>query len=148
MKVAISANSADLNSLVSPVFGRCAGFIIAEVENGEIKSSEFVANPALNMFRGAGIQAAQLVLSKNVQAVISGNLGPNAFAVLQQAGVKVYQAFGLTIKDAVRKLSAGTLPEMTQQAGPGFGRGLGRGRGGGFGMRGRGFRGAFGGVPY
>ena len=31
MKVAISANSADLNGLVSPVFGRCAGFIIAEV---------------------------------------------------------------------------------------------------------------------
>ncbi|MCD6478530.1 MAG: NifB/NifX family molybdenum-iron cluster-binding protein [Candidatus Diapherotrites archaeon] len=146
MKVAISANSADLNSLVSPVFGRCAGFIIAEVENGEIKSSEFVANPALNMFRGAGIQAAQLVLSKNVQAVISGNLGPNAFAVLQQAGIKIYQAFGLSIKDAVKKLCAGTLPEMTQVFRPGFGRGFGRGRG--FGMRGRGFGYGFGGAPY
>ncbi len=142
MKVAISANSADLNSLVSPVFGRCAGFIIAEVENGEIKSSEFISNPALNAFRGAGIQAAQLVLSKNVQAVISGNLGPNAFAVLQQAGVKVYQAFGLSIKDAIKKLSAGELPEM-QAFGPGF-----RYRGRGFGMRRRGFRGAFGGAPY
>lgn len=145
MKVAISANSADLNSIVSPVFGRCAGFIIAEVENGEIKSSEFIENPALNVFRGAGIQAAQLVLSKNVQAVVSGNLGPNAFAILRQAGIKVYQATGLRIKEAIEKLSANELPEMTQAfgfgAGPGFRGGFGRGRGRGFGMQNRG-------VPY
>jgi predicted Fe-Mo cluster-binding NifX family protein len=140
MRVAISAESPDLNGFVSPRFGRCAGFIIAEIADGEIKSSEFVANPALNAFRGAGIQASQLVLSRNVQAVISGNLGPNAFAVLNQAGIKIYQAPGLSIKEAVRRLNANALPELTQPLGPGFRGGFGRG----FGMRRR----ACGGAPY
>ena len=42
MKVAISASSEDTNGQVNPVFGRCPGHIIAEVEGGEIKSHSFI----------------------------------------------------------------------------------------------------------
>ena len=39
---------------------------------------------------GAGIQSAQLVVSKGAKAVITGNCGPNAIKTLSAAGVKVF----------------------------------------------------------
>ncbi len=143
MKIAISASSNDLEGQVNATFGRGPGFIIAEEENGEIKSHEFVENNAMNAAGGAGIAAAQQVIDKNAKAVISGNLGPNAFNILNQANVKFFPAFGLKIRDAVKKLSSGELTEKNNASvGPNFGTGAGRGtgrgmgRGGGFG-RGR-----------
>ncbi len=137
MKIAISANSNDLEGKVSAVFGRCQGFIIAETEGNEIKNTAFIQNPAINAAHGAGIAAAQNIIDQNVQAVISGNLGPNAFNVLQQAGIKFYKAPGLKIRDAIKQLIEGTLKETTNSTGPGFGmRGMGRGAGRGMG-RGR-----------
>lgn len=147
MKIAISASSDDIGGQVNATFGRCQGFIIAEVEGSEVKSSEFVANSAVNSPGGAGIVAAQAVINQGVQAVISGNLGPNAFNVLQQAGIKFYPAFGMNIKEAIEKMAAGALKEKTSASvGPNFGMGAGRGagrgmgRGGGFGRGRRGLQ--------
>ena len=56
MKIAVSAAGNTLDSLVDPRFGRCAYFIIADVEGNEIKNVEAVENPAM-MIRGGGIQA-------------------------------------------------------------------------------------------
>ena len=139
MKVAVSAFSADLSQQVNPVFGRCPGFIIAEIEEKEIKNISYIANNAMNAPRGAGIAAAQQVASQGVQAVITGNMGPNALMVLQQTN----QAAGLIVEDALKQFIEGTLPEISTAVGPGFapGGGAGRGMGGGMGRgagRGRG----------
>ncbi len=148
MKIAISAMSDDLNQQVNPVFGRCPGYIITEVEEKKVKSHSFLPNQAMNATGGAGIVAAQSVAAQQVQAVITGNVGPNAFAVLQSSGIKVYQAFGLTIQQAIQQFIEGKLPELGSSsvgpffgAGPGAGRGLGRGMGRG---AGRGAGGGFG----
>ncbi len=147
MKVAISANSEDINGQVNPVFGRCPGFIIAEVEDSEIKKHEFVGNDAMNAAGGAGIAAAQTVINQGVQAVISGNVGPNAFAVFKQSGIKFYPASGMGIQEAVKKMAEGALKETgNASVSPNFGMrgmgraGLGRARGAGRGF-GRGRRG-------
>lgn len=139
MKIAISASSDSLDQKVNPVFGRCAGFLIVETENGEIKSHSFVQNNAVNVPRGAGIAAAQTVIDQNVQAAISGNIGPNAFSIIQQAGTKFYPAFGKNIKQAVKELSNGQLKEKSSPSvGPNYGMGRGQGKGRGMGRRGRG----------
>ena len=128
MKIAISADSENLDATVNPVFGRCPGFIIAETENGEIKSKAYVKNQALNSPRGAGIAAAQTVADQMVEAVITGNMGPNALMVLGQTGIKVYQAGSISVKEAVKQLAEGKLEELKQAVGAGSGgRGLGRG---------------------
>ncbi len=152
MKIAISASSDDLNGQVNPVFGRCPGFLIVEAEGSEIKNHFFIPNTAMNAVHGAGTAAAQAVINQGVQAVISGNLGPNAFNIIQQAGIKFYPGFGLNIKEAIEKVVSGQLKEQgnastganyglgagNPQIGAGFGRGMGRGLGRGFG-RGRGW---------
>ncbi len=144
MKIAVSVMSDDLNSMVNPVFGRCAGFLMVEVDGKEIKNSSYIENESMSARGGAGIAAAQSVINQGAKAVISGNLGPNAFMVLKQMDIKVYQASGLSVKVAIEKLADGKLPEMTTSSvetnfGMGSGRGMGVGRGTGRGMgRGRG----------
>jgi len=129
MKICICATGPDLNSEVSPIFGRCPYFLIVDSETEEFKA---IPNPALGAGRGAGVGASQLVASEGAGAVICGNFGPNAFSVLQMSGIKIYPGvFGLTIKQAIDKYNKGELKEMKIPPVPGrFGFGP---RGGGAG---------------
>lgn len=155
MKIVISSQGPDLNSPCDPRFGRCAFFIFYDLEKDEYESVE---NPFAGAYGGAGIQAAQFVIQKGVNAVISGSVGPNAFGVLESAGIQVFMIQGGTVKEAIEAFKRGELPPL---AGPGMGgfgpgRGFGPGMGGGFGRgMGRGMgggRGIFGagmsGSPY
>jgi predicted Fe-Mo cluster-binding NifX family protein len=127
MKIAISATGGDLESNVDLRFGRCAYFIIVETEGIEIKGHEAVQNTGDQATRGAGITAAQIVADKGVEAVITGNIGPNAFAVLSQTGINIFTGVGaIPVKDAVEKYLKGELEETTAPTGPGFGPGRGR----------------------
>ena len=148
MRIAVSTNGADLDAPASPVFGRCPTYIFVETETADEEHPadeeqpmefEVVENPAMNATGGAGIQAAQFVIERGAQAVISGNLGPNAFDVLQSAGVPVYFHSGGTVRQVVEGYKNGQLPtageaNVQAHAGMGMGRGTGRGMGMGRGM--------------
>ncbi|MGC9058288.1 MAG: NifB/NifX family molybdenum-iron cluster-binding protein [Candidatus Nanoarchaeia archaeon] len=132
MKIAVSATASSLDAMMDPRFGRCAYFIIVDVEKNEIKSSESIQNPATTAIGGAGIQAAQLVASKGVEVLISGNIGPNAFSVLSGTGIKIVTGvYGISVRDAIQRYMKGELKETRAPTMPGFGpgRGMGLGRG-------------------
>jgi len=136
VKVVVSAMQQGLDADVSPVFGRCPVYVFLDTESME---SESAPNPAMSAPGGAGIQAAQFAVSKGVTAVLTGNVGPNAFNVLQAAGVAIYPVTGGTVRQVVEALKAGTLQPVsgaTSGMGGGMGLGMGRGmgRGGGRGM--------------
>ncbi len=140
MKIAVSAMGDNLDAIVDARFGRCPYFLIVEIERDKIKGDEVIKNPGVTAMGGAGIQAAQIVASKKVKAVVTGNMGPNAFGVLSQAGIKVITGVvGISVKDAVQKYMKGELKDTTAPTASGFGlgrgtgRGMGRGRGGGMG---------------
>ncbi len=88
MKLAISSSENNLDSQVDLRFGRAKGFIIYETDNDAFEFVDNVQN--LEAAQGAGIQAAQNVVNKNVEAVITGHCGPKAFRVLSTSGVKIY----------------------------------------------------------
>jgi predicted Fe-Mo cluster-binding NifX family protein len=93
---------------------------------------EAVDNPALSAGGGAGVQAAQFVIERGAEAVVSGNVGPNAFGVFRAASVPVYVFGGGTVRQAVDAYKAGQLSEVSGASVPshtGMGRGRGRGRG-------------------
>lgn len=161
MKVAVCSTGDALDSPLDPRFGRCACFVIVDTETFEAGTAK---NPGVNCAQGAGIQAAQVISSLGVSAVIAGNLGPNAHQALSAAGIRVYTCAGETVRNAVNLFNAGSLQEISaptvaahfgtnpapgqgleQGPGPGMGvgggmrRGQGIGRGGGAG-RGRGGR--------
>ena len=135
MKIAVSSQGDTLDSPASPVFGRCPTYLFVEPETMEF---EAVPNPAMSQGGGAGIQAAQFVVNQGANAVLSGNLGPNAYDVLQAAGVPGYLVAGGTVRQAVEAYKAGQLqsmggPNVRAHSGMrggmrGGGRGMGRGR--------------------
>jgi predicted Fe-Mo cluster-binding NifX family protein len=134
MRVAVSAAGNTLDSPVDPRFGRCAYFIIADVEGNEIKNVEAIQNPAMSARGGAGIQAAQLIASNKVEVLITGNIGPNAAGVLSSTGIKIVISMpGISVKEAIEKYLKGELGEV-QGPTMGFG-GFGAGRRMGFGRR-------------
>jgi len=131
--VVSSQNQGGLDDMVSPMFGRCPAYTVVDVdlEQNEVKEVTTQTNPAMQAFGGAGIQAAQLVGTLGATAVITGNLGPNAFIALQQLGIKIHAgAFGISVRDAVDQYLAGKLvpvtgPTAPMHAGMGMGRGMG-----------------------
>ncbi|ODS38925.1 hypothetical protein BEH94_06315 [Candidatus Altiarchaeales archaeon WOR_SM1_SCG] len=141
MKICVATDKGGLEDTVSAVFGRCPTYTFVEVEGKEIKDTEIVQNQFAGAAGGAGIQASQFVAGKGANVVIAGNYGPNAFPILNQAGVKVVSAAGISVKDAVMKYLNGELQDISQATGPayggmpggGMGRGGGAGGGGGFG---------------
>jgi len=109
MKIVVSSQGETLDAAASPVFGRCPTYIFVDTETNEV---EALSNPAMNQGGGAGIQAAQFVVSQGAQAVLSGNLGPNAHDVLQAAEVPGYLVPEGTVRQAVDAFKAGQLQAM------------------------------------
>ncbi|MGM0367354.1 MAG: NifB/NifX family molybdenum-iron cluster-binding protein [Actinomycetota bacterium] len=110
MIVAVSSTGTSLDSNVDARFGRCPYFIIYDTEND---SFEHVENQARQAMGGAGIQTGQMVANKGAKAVITGNVGPNAFRVLASAKLKVYSGVAGSVKDAIEKLKKGELDETS-----------------------------------
>jgi predicted Fe-Mo cluster-binding NifX family protein len=110
MKVVVSAMGENSNGEVSLVFGRCPMYIFVDTET---MAFEPVPNPAMSASGGAGIQAAQLAVSKGVQAVLTGNVGPNAFNVLQAAGITIYRVSAGTVQEAVEAYKSGQLQPIS-----------------------------------
>jgi predicted Fe-Mo cluster-binding NifX family protein len=126
MQVAVSAHGEGLDAPASPVFGRCPAFVFVDTETWAARS---VPNPAVAAGGGAGVQAAQFVVQQGAEAVITGNVGPNAFQVFQAAGVPVYLSPGGTVRQAVEAFKRGELRTLNQATAPahaGMGRGAGR----------------------
>lgn len=137
MKIVVTSTGTDLDATLSPVFGRCPNYVFVDTETMKY---ETVPNEAAGAAGGAGIQAAQFVVQKGAQAVVTGNVGPNAFGVLRAAGVSIYLSAGAeTVRQVVESFKEGKLQAVADANVPGhFGTRGGMGRGGGRGMgRGR-----------
>jgi len=119
-RVAIPATGADLDALISPIFGRCPVFILADPETLAFEALE---NPAFSASGGAGVQAAQSILQRGVRAIIAPRLGPNVFRVIEAAGVPVYRLQGATVREAIEAFNAGQLRPLEAAAADPVGRG-------------------------
>ena len=128
MKIAVTANGADLDAPTSPIFGRCTTYMLVDTETMQY---EAIANPAISAGGGAGVQAAQFVIERGAQAVVTGNVGPNAFGVFQAAEIPVYLFKEGTVQQAVEAYQGGRLSSIsdaTVSAHAGMGRGRGHRR--------------------
>lgn len=109
MKIAITSNGEGLCNQIDLRFGRAKGFIIYDLDTNDF---EYIANVQnLEASQGAGIQAAQNVINKGVEAVITGHCGPKAFKLLSTSDVKVYTAEEGKISEIIDKFKNNKLTE-------------------------------------
>lgn len=127
MKIAVSSTGTDLNAQVDPRFGRCQHFIVTDPDTMEF---EVLENSSAVATVGAGIATGQFIASRGVSVMLTGNCGPNAFDVLQAAGIKVMTGVSGTVRDAVDSYKAGKYQVSSQattapHSGMAHGRGMG-----------------------
>ncbi len=163
MKLCITAAGKSIDSNIDTRFGRAPWFLIVDTDTGTI--IEAVENSAVAQGQGAGIAATRLVSDKNVDAVLTGTVGPNAALVFQGTQVRMFEGASSqdTVAQALAKFKQGVYGQVqtgTPTAAPpeqgvrrgrglagggrGMGGGGGQGKGGGSGQ-GRGMGGGGGG---
>ena len=111
MRVAVSASGPTLDSQVDPRLGRCAWFVVVDPAT---MAFEAVENSSGAAAQGAGIATAQMIADKGVEAVITGNCGPNAYQALSAAGIAVVTGVGGTVREAAKAYAAGELQSSVQ----------------------------------
>lgn len=108
MKLAVSAEAKYINAAVTDKFCRTNLFLIMDSETLEFSVLKF---PVKASGLGTGSRTAMLVVNENVDAVLTGKIGPLALKIFEDAGVKIFNASRLTVKEALEALRAGTLSE-------------------------------------
>ncbi len=115
MKIAVSSDGDTVESKIDQRFGRCRYFLIVDTEDKE--KVKAVENQGAIQGHGAGIKAAQQIGDLKVDAIITGNLGPNATAVLDKLGIKAYHASGV-VKEAIDAFMDNKLDKINEVAEP------------------------------
>jgi predicted Fe-Mo cluster-binding NifX family protein len=100
MILLISAQQPQLDSQIDNRFGRSHWLIKLDTET---KQWEALANPGVSQSGGAGVAAAQFVIDKNVDIVISGDFGPNAASAFRAAKIEMrtFTADTFSVQQAV-----------------------------------------------
>lgn len=110
MKIAVTAQGNELSSEIDLRFGRAKWLIVVDTETGDFEAHDNVVN--LNAAQGAGIQTGQNIVNLGVEAVITGNVGPNACRTLKAGDVKMFLAEKQTVQTAIDSFKSGDLKEV------------------------------------
>jgi len=114
MKIAVTAQNPGLKEAPDSRFGRTAWFVIVDNTNRQWQAVKNQQNR--QAAQGAGIQAAATIIDQQAQVLLTGNVGPKAFRVLQAGGVRIFRhdpARHRTVADAVAAWERGELEEIT-----------------------------------
>ena len=106
MKVAVTSKGDTIDCEVDPRFGRCRYFLIVNADN---LTFEAIDNANISVGGGAGVQSGQFMAEHDVECVLTGNCGPNAFSTLQAANIKVITGISGKVRDAVEDYKGGLL---------------------------------------
>lgn len=111
MKICISSKGNSMNSMMDPRFGRAAYFVIVDTDT---MASEIIENSAAASGGGAGITSGQLMSDKGIEALITGNVGPNAMNVLKAANIEIYSgSSSKSVEENVDAFKKGILEKIT-----------------------------------
>ncbi|HPG92332.1 MAG TPA: NifB/NifX family molybdenum-iron cluster-binding protein [Clostridia bacterium] len=116
MKIAVPVNDNNTKTEICPSFGRTPFYMIKDTVSNAF---DFIVNEAAESIGGAGIKAAQLLLDKNVEIVLTPRCGENSAKVLADASVKLYRTQGNSAMENFDLYEKGKLEPLTNIH-PGF----------------------------
>lgn len=116
MKVVLPADNAKIESAVCVSFGRAPYFALYDTEG---KGYSFFDNSGAESSGGAGIKAAQQIVDKGADILITPRCGENAADVLKASTVKIYKSTAGTIEENIQEFLKGELDALNEIH-PGF----------------------------
>jgi len=104
MKVAITSSGNSLESVLDQRFGRCAYFVFYDTDT---KGVEILPNPNRDVEEGAGPASVQLVASRDVKKIISGEFGIKIKSLLDSLKIQmiVYKEPEKSIQSIINMLT-------------------------------------------
>jgi predicted Fe-Mo cluster-binding NifX family protein len=109
MTICITTATTDRDPLLDARFGRSPYYTFVDLETGE---THVEPNELAEGAGGVGAQAAQFVAERGATALVTGQIGPNAFRVLQAAGVATYTTRERSVADALRAYREGRVERV------------------------------------
>lgn len=109
MLIAVSINKRDLLSELSDTFGRSKYFVIYNLTDN---TSEILLNPYSTELGGAGIQSARFLFEKNIEALITANIGLHPLNFLNSLNIKVYRCIKESAEEAIKLFKEKKLEEI------------------------------------
>ena len=102
MKLCVTSTGKDLDSRVEEHFAQATYFVFVDTDTMAFGAA---LNNARMPKRWSGVGAAQIVLERNPDAVVTGFIGPHAFDALKIGHVQVFDGASgdETVREAVRK---------------------------------------------
>ncbi|MDK2990849.1 MAG: hypothetical protein PWP48_82 [Clostridiales bacterium] len=110
MKIAVTATGRTPSVPIDSRFGRSPFFIVYDTDKD---SWECLGNDNIGSAGGVGIATAQMLAAKGVNAIITGNVGPNAMQALQAAGIEVYTVSGGSVEQVIEMYKRGMLEKLS-----------------------------------
>ena len=115
MKVGISSSGTTLESTVDPRFGKCPYFIIYDTDSNIFS---YIKNQERQVTEGGGIKVAHMISDMEVDSVITGNIGPNAYGVLSSDLIEVYSGVTGTVENAINRFKSDELELASESDAP------------------------------
>lgn len=98
MNICITSRGKEKESSIDSRFGRCSYFFLYDTDTS---AHRIISNEALKNAGGAGIRSAQLMSDEKIDAVLTGQVGPNAYEALEAANISVYTGIKGTIESVI-----------------------------------------------
>ena len=108
MKVTLPLD--ETKNAVCVSFARAPYLMYVDMESGE---RVVEVNGAAEAHGGAGIKAAQDIISNKADAVITVRCGDNAATAFQAAGIEIYKAEGLDLEENINLFKEEKLEKLT-----------------------------------
>jgi len=108
MRIAVSAdNKNGLESIVSPHFGRCAHFVLVDLDGKKVGKVREVDNPFYGNHQPG--QVPGFIASLGANVMLTGGMGGRAIMFFEQYGIEgVTGAYG-TVRQSVERYLGGEL---------------------------------------
>ncbi len=100
MKVAIAADGTE----VAAHFGRCEGYVIADIEDGQVVEQERITNPGHEPGR-----LPALLWGHGVECIVAGGMGPRAIGLFDAYGIAQITGVRGSIDATLEKLADDSL---------------------------------------
>ena len=108
MRIAISADDNNgLDSVVSPHFGRCPHYILADLDGQEVQAVQAVDNPYHGQHAPGMVPG--FIHSHGVHVMLTGGMGGRAIGFFEQYGIEAVTAASGTVRRALESYLGGQL---------------------------------------
>ncbi len=107
MRVVVTATEKGLDGEVAWHFGNATHFIVAELEDGKIKSTKLVENPHAGQHVPGALP--DFIRGLGAEMVICGGVGPMAIKYFSEYGIRLATGVEGNARDALEKCAQGSL---------------------------------------